>query len=144
MLAALRSSRPAQIALAAVLVAGGAFGWWTLSPLFLTTTLNEELPRATASTAPAPSAAPTAAATLVPAGPKLIAIGQLQRVETAPRHGPVCLGDAMARLSCASRTLRYDGRTARLSSHAARVAHTTEVADLYLARSGDQWLLHSS
>jgi hypothetical protein len=87
----LRSSRLAQAALAVVLVAAGAFGWWTISPLFLTTTLHEELPpRATV--APTPSGAATAAATAAPAGPKVLAMGQLQRVDDLHRGtGPVSL-----------------------------------------------------
>jgi hypothetical protein len=90
MLATLRHNRLAQVALAVVLVAAGTFGWWTVSPLFLTTTLNEELPvRATVTVAPAASiATPTA----VPAGPKVLAMGQLQRVDDLHRGtGPVTL-----------------------------------------------------
>ena len=92
MLATLRTSRPAQAAIAVALIAAGAFGWWTISPLFLTTTLNEDLPiRATATVAPAASSAvATAAAT--PSGPKIIATGQLQRVDDLHRGtGPVTL-----------------------------------------------------
>ena len=92
MLAKLRTSRPAQVALAAVLVAAGAFGWWTVSPLFLTTTLNEDLPRATGTITPAASTTPTAATTAAPASPKLLAIGQLQRIDDLHRGtGPVSL-----------------------------------------------------
>jgi len=91
MLAKLRASRPAQAALAIVLVVAGAFGWWTLSPLFLTKTLNEDLPvRATATVAPAASVA--TATTTAPAGPKVLAMGQLQRVDDLHRGtGPVTL-----------------------------------------------------
>ncbi len=90
MLTSLRRSRPAQVVLAAVLVAAGAFGWWTISPLFLTTTLNEDLPaRATATVAPAAS---IGAATATPAGPKILAMGQLQRIDDLHRGtGPVSL-----------------------------------------------------
>jgi hypothetical protein len=92
MFATLRANRPAQIALAAVLVAAGAFGWWTISPLFLTTTLNEGIPRVAATTAPAVSSAPNASATAAPTAPKLIATGQLQRVDDLHRGtGPVSL-----------------------------------------------------
>jgi len=72
------------------LVAVGAFGWWTISPLFLTTTLNEDLPvRATATVAPAVS---IATATATPAGPKVLAMGQLQRIDDLHRGtGPVTL-----------------------------------------------------
>ena len=94
MLARLRTSRPAQVALAVVLVAAGAFGWWTISPLFLTTTLNEDLPvRATATVAPGASiVTATATASATPAGPKTIAMGQLQRIDDLHRGtGPVTL-----------------------------------------------------
>ena len=95
MLARLRGSRPAQAAALVALVAAGAFGWWTISPLFLTTYRNEDLP-ARASATPAPtalsSAAPTAVASAAPAGPKLLAMGQLQRVDDLHRGtGPVSL-----------------------------------------------------
>jgi hypothetical protein len=92
MVSKLRSSRPAQAAIAVALIAAGAFGWWTISPLFLTTTLNEDLPvRATPTLAPTASiVAATAAAT--PAGPKVLAMGQLQRVDDLHRGtGPVTL-----------------------------------------------------
>ena len=91
MLATLRHNRLAQVALAAVLVVAGAFGWWTISPLFLTKTLNEDLPaRATATVAP-PAAIATATA-VAPAGPKVLAMGQLQRVDDLHRGtGPVTL-----------------------------------------------------
>ena len=89
MLAKLRASRPAQAALAVVLVVAGAFGWWTISPLFLTTTLNEDLP-VRATVAPAASIATATAAT--PAGPKVLAMGQLQRIDDLHRGtGPVTL-----------------------------------------------------
>jgi Electron transfer DM13 len=92
-LARLRTSRPAQAALAAVLVAASAFGWWTISPLFLTTTLQEDLPaRATPPVAPTTATTATAAAPSAPAGPKVLAMGQLQRVDDLHRGtGPVSL-----------------------------------------------------
>lgn len=92
MLGTLRTSRLAQAGLAVVLVAASAFGWWTISPLFLTTTLQEDLPaRATPSVAPATATTATAAAAS-PAGPKVLAIGQLQRVDDLHRGtGPVSL-----------------------------------------------------
>jgi hypothetical protein len=89
-LSALRSSRPAQAALAVVLIAAGAFAWWTISPLFLTTTLNEDLPRATATVVPIATTAVSAPPTAPPA--RLIAMGQLQRVDELHRGtGPVSL-----------------------------------------------------
>lgn len=93
MLATLRASRPAQAATAVALIAAAAFGWWTVSPLFLTTKLNEDLPaRATATTVPTASAAASTAATAAPAGPRVLATGQLQRVDDLHRgSGPVSL-----------------------------------------------------
>jgi len=88
-----RTSRPAQVALATALFALGAFGWWTVSPLFLTTTVHEDLPaRATAEPSAIGSVVTTAPATAAPAGPKVIAMGQLQRVDDLHRGtGPVSL-----------------------------------------------------
>lgn len=93
MLATLRHSRPAQAATAVALVAAVAFGWWTISPLVLTTTLSDDLPaRATATVAPTASVAVGTAATAAPAGPRVIATGQLQRVDDLHRGtGPVSL-----------------------------------------------------
>jgi len=93
MLGTLRTNRLAQAALAVVLVAASAFGWWTISPLFLTTTLQEDLPaRATPSVAPTTQTTATAAAPSAPAGPKVLAVGQLQRVDDLHRGtGPVSL-----------------------------------------------------
>jgi hypothetical protein len=91
-LATLRNNRLAQATLAAVLIVAGAFAWWTISPLFLTSTLNEDLPaRASATVAPAASIA-TATATATAAGPKILAMGQLQRIDDLHRGtGPVTL-----------------------------------------------------
>ena len=91
MLSTLRTNRLAQVTLALVLVAASAFGWWTISPLFVTTTLHEDLPiRATASAAP--TAAATTAPSAAPAGPKILSMGQLQRVDDLHRGtGPVSL-----------------------------------------------------
>lgn len=93
MLETLRANRLAQAALAVVLVAAGAFGWWTISPLFLTTTLNQDLPvRASPSAAPTASLSTTATVTAAPAGAKILATGQLQRVDDLHRGtGPVSL-----------------------------------------------------
>ena len=86
MLGTLRTSSLAQAALLVVLVAAGVFGWWTISPLFLTTTLHENLPApATATLAPTASAAATTAPSATPAGPKVLATGQLQRVDDLHR-----------------------------------------------------------
>jgi hypothetical protein len=95
MLATIRTSRRVQAALALVLVVAGAFGWWTISPLFLTKTLSEDLPARATATAAATTAAsaptvPTVAPT--PAGPKVLSMGQLQRVDDLHRGtGPVSL-----------------------------------------------------
>jgi hypothetical protein len=87
-----RTSRPAQVALAVALVAAGAFGWWTISPLFLTTTLHDDLPAGSTSTVAPLATAATTAATPAPAGPKTLALGQLQRVDDLHRGtGPVSL-----------------------------------------------------
>jgi hypothetical protein len=94
MLATVRRSRPAQAATLLALVAAGAFGWWTISPLFLTTSRHEDLPRASAvaTARPSASAGASAAVTSAPAGPKLLAMGQLQRVDDLHRGmGPVSL-----------------------------------------------------
>ena len=93
MIRLIRTNRAAQAALALALVAAGAFGWWTLSPLFLTTTLNEDLPARATATAPVTAAASgTVAPTAAPAGPKVLAMGQLQRVDDLHRGtGPVSL-----------------------------------------------------
>jgi hypothetical protein len=94
MLATLRTSRPAQAVLAVIIIAAAAFGWWTISPLFLTTTLQEELPvRATATATPlAPAATTAVSAPPAAAGPKVLATGQLQRVDDLHRGtGPVSL-----------------------------------------------------
>jgi len=97
MLATIRRSRPIQAALALVLVVAGAFGWWTISPLFLTKTLSEDLPARATATAAATTAAsaptlPTIAPTAAPAGPKVLSMGQLQRVDDLHRGtGPVSL-----------------------------------------------------
>jgi len=85
MLGTLRTSSLARAALLVVLVAAGVFGWWTISPLFLTTTLHENLPApVTATLAPTASAAATTAPSATPAGPK-VATGQLQRVDDLHR-----------------------------------------------------------
>jgi hypothetical protein len=93
MLGTLRTNRLAQAGLAVALVAASAFGWWTISPLFLTTTLQEDLPaRATPPVAPTTATTATAAAPSAPAGPKVLAMGQLQRVDDLHRGtGPVSL-----------------------------------------------------
>jgi hypothetical protein len=92
MLETLRTNRPAQAVLALAFVVAAALGWWTISPLFLTRTLNEDLPRATATVATSAAPAGTSAATQAPAGPKVLATGQLQRVDDLHRGtGPVSL-----------------------------------------------------
>jgi hypothetical protein len=87
-LSTLRSRRSAQASLAFALVAASAFAWWTISPLFLTTTLHDDLP-ATA-TATAATAVASTAVTSAPTGPRILAAGQLQRVDDLHRGaGPV-------------------------------------------------------
>jgi hypothetical protein len=91
-LARLRTSRPAQAATGIALVAAGAFGWWTISPLFLTTTLHEDLPVRVTATAALTAAAATTAPSVASPGPKILSMGQLQRVDDLHRGaGPVSL-----------------------------------------------------
>lgn len=96
-LAILRTSRPAQIAVAVLAIGGGAFAWWTISPLFLTTTLNERTLEATvtfaraASPAPIPRATTGAAPSVAPVA-RLLGRGELQRVDDLHQgKGPVVL-----------------------------------------------------
>lgn len=92
MIAALRRNRLGQGALGIAILAGAAFGWWALSPLFVSTTLNEDLPGRTALAAPAATVTAASAPTTAPAGPKVLAAGQLQRVDDLHRGtGPVSL-----------------------------------------------------
>lgn len=95
-LAVLRTSRRAQIAVAVVALAGGAFAWWTISPLFLTTRLVEESRPATISVAPATAQAPSATGSPAssPAAPvaTLLGRGELQRIDDLHHgSGPVVL-----------------------------------------------------
>ena len=99
MVAKLRASRAAQIVLVLLVVGAGAFGWWTISPLFVTTTVHEDLP-ARASATPSVTSLPNVA---VPsptvASPKVIARGELQRVDDLHRGmGPVQLVDIDGKL----------------------------------------------
>ncbi|MEO8632641.1 MAG: DM13 domain-containing protein [Chloroflexota bacterium] len=91
MLTALRTNRPAQVVAALAVVGAAAFGWWTISPLFLTTTLNEDLPPASVTaTAAVTGPAATASKTPAPTGPRVLATGDLQRVDDLHRGtGPV-------------------------------------------------------
>lgn len=99
MVAMLRRDRRAQAALAVVLVAAAAFGWWTISPLFLTTTVNETLPARASATAAVTTLPNVAAPTAAAAGPKVIAKGELQRVDDLHRGtGPVQLVDVDGKL----------------------------------------------
>jgi len=92
----LRTDRRAQIAATLVAIGGAAFAWWTISPLFLTTTVNEQTREATVqvTAAPATSAAGTGAAAASPAAPvaRLLGRGELQRVDDVHQGmGPVVL-----------------------------------------------------
>ena len=95
MVARLRTSLPAQAALAVLLAVAGALGWWTISPLFLTSTLHEDLPvRASATPVPGGLGSAAPATAVAAAEPKVIAMGQLQRVDDLHRgSGPVSLVD---------------------------------------------------
>ena len=98
-LALLRRDRRAQAGAAAFAIAGLAFGWWTISPLFIATTVVETDIAATvtvvpATTAPAVTATGTATAAPTPAGPvaRLIGRGELQRIDDLHQgRGPVVL-----------------------------------------------------
>lgn len=83
---------------AAIVLAG--IGWYLGSPLFIRTTLHEDLPSVPATAAPAPTAAVTAGAgiaplattapTTAPAGPVVLAQGELGFVnDTHHGKGPV-------------------------------------------------------
>jgi electron transfer DM13 len=87
-LARLRSSHGAQAAAAVLLVAGSAFAWWTISPLFLTTTLHEDMPTPAAAASGSPGASPS----VTTGTQQVLAMGQLQRVDNLHRGmGPVKL-----------------------------------------------------
>lgn len=100
-IAAIRADRRLQAGVAALAIAGGAFAWWTISPLFLTTSLSETTREATAqvTTAPRAAAAPTAGATAAPTAAAtgaptalLLSRGELQRVDDVHHGmGPVLL-----------------------------------------------------
>lgn len=93
-LALLRTSRRAQLAAAVVAIAGGAFAWWTISPLFLTTTVNEQTREATVTFAPATTLPTTGAPAASPAAPvaRLLGRGELQRIDDLHHgKGPVVL-----------------------------------------------------
>lgn len=100
-LAILRTDRRAQVGAAVVVLAGAAFAWWTISPLFLTTTVNEQSREATVQVG-----APTSGATPISSGPftgpppsspsapvaRLIGRGELQRIDDLHHgSGPVVL-----------------------------------------------------
>ena len=73
---------PALLWLAALLLlAGLAFAWWTISPLFLNTRVDEAFPTAVA--APTVAAVVVAAPTVAPAPPTAVAV-----VEVAPTVAP--------------------------------------------------------
>lgn len=86
------------------MIGGLAFAWWTISPLFITTTLVETSREATVAVtvptaSPAATSGATAAATPAATGgatpepvARLIARGELQRVDDVHRgEGPVLL-----------------------------------------------------
>ena len=96
-LALIRADRRVQAGILVLGIAGAAFAWWTISPLFITTSVVETTTAATVTVVPA-TAAPAAAPTAVTAGRtgspvgRLIARGQLQRVDEMHRGtGPVVL-----------------------------------------------------
>lgn len=96
-IAAIRADRRLQAGVAALAIAGGAFAWWTISPFFLTTTVTETSREATVQVTVAPATAATGATATGPAATaatvaRLIARGELQRVDDVHRGtGPVVL-----------------------------------------------------
>ena len=93
-LALLRSDRRVQAVVAVLAIGGGAFAWWTISPLFLTTTVNEQTREATVTFAPATAAPTTGAPAASPAAPvaTLLGRGELQRIDDLHHgSGPVVL-----------------------------------------------------
>lgn len=103
-LAILRADRRLQVVAAVLVIGGLAFAWWTISPLFITTTLVEKSREATVAVtvptaSPAATSGATAAATPAATGgatpepvARLIARGELQRVDDLHRgEGPVLL-----------------------------------------------------
>ncbi|MGH2451522.1 MAG: DM13 domain-containing protein [Candidatus Limnocylindria bacterium] len=91
-----RADRRIQAAILAVLLAGAAFTWWTVSPFFLTTTASEALPTARPTqpaTAPAATGAPsTASPEPTDNEPTVLARGELQRIDDLHQgRGPVLL-----------------------------------------------------
>lgn len=96
-----------QIAAAVLAIGGAAFAWWTISPLFLTTTLNEQSREATV-----PVIAPPTGAVAVTSGPvnkpspfptanvaRLIGRGELQRIDDLHQgRGPVVLFELEGKL----------------------------------------------
>lgn len=92
-----RRDRRIQAVLAVLLVLAVAFAWWTVSPLFLTTTAREALPTArppSPTTAPSPTATAASAASpsVAPTDPVVLARGELQYIDDLHRgSGPVLL-----------------------------------------------------
>lgn len=97
LVARVREDRRLQAALAILLVLTLAFAWWTVSPLFLTTTASEALPTArppaaTTSAAPTGTAAASATPSPAPTDPVVLARGELQYIDELHRgSGPVLL-----------------------------------------------------
>jgi hypothetical protein len=92
----IRADRRVQVLVAALALGGAAFAWWTISPLFLTTTVTETTREATVQVTAAPigatSAAATGAAGTGAPAARLIGRGELQRVDDLHRgSGPVVL-----------------------------------------------------
>ncbi|MGH2379074.1 MAG: DM13 domain-containing protein [Candidatus Limnocylindria bacterium] len=98
-LALLRTDRRAQVAAGILAASGAAFAWWTISPLFLATTVVEQTREATVTFAPATVAPATAApgggpAATSPPAPvaRLLGRGELQRIDDLHHgSGPVVL-----------------------------------------------------
>lgn len=105
-LAMLRTDRRVQVAAAVLAIGGAAFAWWTISPLFLTTTVIEQTREATVQVTAIPAAQSGEPVTMgrgapTTAGPvaRLLSRGELQRIDDLHRgSGPVVLFDLDGKL----------------------------------------------
>ena len=100
-IAVVRTDRRAQVAAAVIAISGAAFAWWTISPLFLTTTVNEQTREATVTFAPATAAPATGTSGASAAAPvaRLLGRGELQRIDDLHKgSGPVVLFDLDGKL----------------------------------------------
>ena len=85
------AGHPVRIGAAAIAVLlGAAVAWYLGSPLFIRTYRDEALPQPAASAAPAETVAPADSSPPSPAGPRVLAMGELQYVDAIHNgKGPV-------------------------------------------------------